>query len=129
MSEQKQVRHSCPIPLKDQTGKEPVCPFCTTTEEETISITGVCKGNGGNGIVETITRTEVCDNSFVREVKLPTAWYEEWNKVADFMAKAELYKISVVEGKVLVRVPPQLIGAPIASLDDIQSDYWKARPL
>ncbi len=91
MSEQKQVRHSCPIPLKDQTGKEPACPFCTTTKEETISTTGVCKGNGGNGIVETITRTEVCDNSFVREVKLPTAWYEEWNKVADFMAKAELY--------------------------------------
>ena len=26
------------------------------------------------------------------------------------MPKAELYKISVVEGKVLVRVPPQLVG-------------------
>ena len=38
------------------------------------------------------------------------------------MPKAELYKISVVEGKVLVRVPPQLVGAQTASLDDIQAD-------
>ena len=37
------------------------------------------------------------------------------------MPKAELYKISVVEGKVLVRVPPQLVGAQTASLDDILS--------
>ena len=91
MSDQTQVRYSCPIPLKEQTDKEPACAFCTTTQEETISTTGVGMGWGGNGTVETVTRTEVCDNSFVREVKLPIAWTEEWNKVSDFMAKAELY--------------------------------------
>ena len=38
------------------------------------------------------------------------------------MAKAELFKISVTDGKVLVRIPPQLLGAPTANLDDIQAE-------
>ena len=38
------------------------------------------------------------------------------------MAKADLYKISVVDGKVLIRIPPQLVGAETASLDDIQAE-------
>ena len=38
------------------------------------------------------------------------------------MAKADLYKIAVVDGKVMLRVPPQLVGAQTASLDDIQAD-------
>ena len=38
------------------------------------------------------------------------------------MAKADLYKISVVEGKIMLRVPPQLVGAETADIDDIQVD-------
>ncbi len=35
---------------------------------------------------------------------------------------AELYKISVVDGKIMLRVPPQLVGAETANLDDVQAD-------
>ncbi len=35
---------------------------------------------------------------------------------------AELYKISVVDGKIMLRIPPQLVGAETANLDDIQAD-------
>ena len=38
------------------------------------------------------------------------------------MAKAELYKISISDGKILLRVPPQLVGAEIPDLDEIQTD-------
>ena len=38
------------------------------------------------------------------------------------MAKAELYKISISDGKILLRVPPQLVGAEIPDLDEIQAD-------
>lgn len=36
--------------------------------------------------------------------------------------KKELYKLAVVDGKVLLRVPPQLVGAETANLDDIQRE-------
>ncbi len=38
------------------------------------------------------------------------------------MPKAELYKISVADGKVMLRVPEQLIGAEIADMNDIQAE-------
>jgi len=38
------------------------------------------------------------------------------------MAKAELYKISISDGKILLRVPPQLVGAEVPDLDEIQDD-------
>ena len=38
------------------------------------------------------------------------------------MPKADLYKISVTDGKVLLRIPQQLIGAETANMDDIQAE-------
>ena len=38
------------------------------------------------------------------------------------MAKAELYKFSISDGKILLRVPPQLVGAELPDLDEIQAD-------
>ena len=38
------------------------------------------------------------------------------------MPKADLYKISIKDGKVLLRIPQQLIGAETANIDDIQSE-------
>ena len=38
------------------------------------------------------------------------------------MPKAELYKISVADGKVMLRIPEQLVGAEIADMDDIQAE-------
>ena len=38
------------------------------------------------------------------------------------MAKAELYKISISDSKILLRVPPQLVGAEVPDLDEIQTD-------
>jgi len=38
------------------------------------------------------------------------------------MAKAELYKITINDGKVMLRVPQQLVGAETASMDDIQAE-------
>jgi len=38
------------------------------------------------------------------------------------MPKAELYKISVTDGKVMLRIPEQLIGAETADMDDIQAE-------
>ena len=38
------------------------------------------------------------------------------------MAKAELYKISINDGKVMLRIPQQLVGAETASMDDIQAE-------
>ena len=38
------------------------------------------------------------------------------------MPKAELYKISVAEGKVMLRIPEQLVGAETADMDDIQAE-------
>ena len=38
------------------------------------------------------------------------------------MPKADLYKISITNGKVLLRVPQQLIGAETAKMDDIQEE-------
>ncbi|MDC0229417.1 FapA family protein [Deltaproteobacteria bacterium] len=38
------------------------------------------------------------------------------------MPKAELYKISVADGKVMLRIPEQLVGAETADMDDIQSE-------
>jgi uncharacterized protein (DUF342 family) len=35
---------------------------------------------------------------------------------------AELYKISLVEGKIMLRVPPQLVGAQTADMDEIQAE-------
>ena len=38
------------------------------------------------------------------------------------MPKADLYKISITDGKVLLRIPQQLIGAETANIDDIQAE-------
>ncbi len=38
------------------------------------------------------------------------------------MPKADLYKISITDGKVLLRIPQQLIGAETANMDDIQAE-------
>ena len=38
------------------------------------------------------------------------------------MPKAELYKISVADGKVMLRIPEQLVGAETADMDDIQAE-------
>ena len=38
------------------------------------------------------------------------------------MAKAELYKITINDGKVMLRIPEQLVGAETASMDDIQAE-------
>ncbi len=38
------------------------------------------------------------------------------------MPKAELYKISVADGKVMLRVPEQLIGAETADINEIQAE-------
>ena len=38
------------------------------------------------------------------------------------MPKAELYKISVADGKVMLRIPEQLVGAETADIDDIQAE-------
>ena len=38
------------------------------------------------------------------------------------MPKAELYKISVADGKVMLRIPEQLVGAETADMDYIQSE-------
>ena len=38
------------------------------------------------------------------------------------MPKAELYKISVTDGKVMLRIPEQLVGAETADMDDIQAE-------
>ena len=38
------------------------------------------------------------------------------------MPKADLYKISISEDKVLVRIPQQLVGAETANMDDIQAE-------
>ena len=38
------------------------------------------------------------------------------------MAKAELYKITINDGKVMLRIPQQLVGAETASMDDIQAE-------
>ena len=38
------------------------------------------------------------------------------------MPKAELYKISVSDGKVMLRIPEQLVGAETANMDDIQAE-------
>jgi len=38
------------------------------------------------------------------------------------MPKAELYKISITDGKVMLRIPQQLVGAETASMDDIQAE-------
>ena len=38
------------------------------------------------------------------------------------MPKADLYKISISDGRVLVRIPQQLIGAKTADIDDIQAE-------
>jgi len=38
------------------------------------------------------------------------------------MPKAELYKISLAEGKVMLRIPEQLVGAETADMDDIQAE-------
>ena len=38
------------------------------------------------------------------------------------MPKADLYKISITDGKVLLRIPQQLIGAKTANIDDIQAE-------
>ena len=38
------------------------------------------------------------------------------------MPKAELYKISVSDGKVMLRIPEQLVGAETADMDDIQAE-------
>ena len=36
--------------------------------------------------------------------------------------KKELYKLAVVDDRLLLRVPPQLVGAEVANLDDIQRE-------
>ena len=36
--------------------------------------------------------------------------------------KKELYKLAVVDDRLLLRVPPQLVGAEVATLDDIQRE-------
>ena len=38
------------------------------------------------------------------------------------MPKADLYKISITDGKVLLRIPQQLIGAETANMDEIQAE-------
>ena len=38
------------------------------------------------------------------------------------MPKADLYKISIKDGKVLLRIPQQLVGAELANMDDIQAE-------
>ena len=38
------------------------------------------------------------------------------------MPKADLYKISINDGKVLLRIPQQLVGAELANMDDIQAE-------
>ena len=38
------------------------------------------------------------------------------------MPKAELFKISVTDGKVMLRIPEQLVGAETADMDDIQAE-------
>ncbi|MBG55950.1 MAG: hypothetical protein CL935_02320 [Deltaproteobacteria bacterium] len=38
------------------------------------------------------------------------------------MPKSELYKISVADGKVMLRIPEQLVGAETADMDDIQAE-------
>ncbi|MBC8258286.1 MAG: DUF342 domain-containing protein [SAR324 cluster bacterium] len=38
------------------------------------------------------------------------------------MPKADLYKISINEGKVLLRIPEQLVGAETAKMEDIQAE-------
>ncbi len=38
------------------------------------------------------------------------------------MPKTDLYKISITDGKVLLRIPQQLIGAETANIDDIQAE-------
>ena len=38
------------------------------------------------------------------------------------MPKAELFKISVADGKVMLRIPEQLVGAETADIDDIQAE-------
>ena len=38
------------------------------------------------------------------------------------MPKADLYKITVADGKVMLRIPQQLVGADTADMDDIQAE-------
>ena len=38
------------------------------------------------------------------------------------MAKKELFKIKVLDGSVLLRIPPQLVGAETANIDEIQEN-------
>ena len=38
------------------------------------------------------------------------------------MPKADLYKITIADGKVMLRIPQQLVGADIADMDDIQAE-------
>ena len=36
------------------------------------------------------------------------------------MPKSDLYKITINDGKVMLRIPQQLVGAETANIDDIQ---------
>ena len=38
------------------------------------------------------------------------------------MPKADLYKITINDGKVMLRIPQQLVGAETANIDDIQQE-------
>ena len=38
------------------------------------------------------------------------------------MPKSDLYKITISDGKVLLRIPEQLVGAETANIDDIQEE-------
>ena len=38
------------------------------------------------------------------------------------MPKADLYKITIADGKVMLRIPQQLVGADTADMDDIQAE-------
>ena len=38
------------------------------------------------------------------------------------MPKSDLYKITINDGKVMLRIPQQLVGAETANIDDIQQE-------